>query len=264
MIPRNYTRSSCAEKHDKLGWVAGFSFTYGNTLYGVRTNQESMVEVLRQALPIEIENFTDDQDVASLFSVKVGGQKEKRGQRDFHLVYQDWNRVARTHDLEEALQTFKMLALDGVHGENPKIQIIYPAALVELDGKNTVLMGDGYLEVADRLAQSHRLQSREFVRFDVEGLVAPCPLTSESQNHQSLRELKPVDSVLRLSETENEKVLSPGEAVVRTLSLARGTDNPQSMMSLLGHLFKQAPIKEVPRALLGNGELLQTLARLTA
>lgn len=260
MIPRNYTRSQCAEKHDKLGWTAGFSFPCGDTVFGVRTNDESMLEVLRAALPVEITTFSDQTDVGTLYSFRRGGLKAKRGQRDFHLVYRDWNRMERTHDLEQALHSFKMLILDGVHGYNQKVQILYPGSLITLDGKDTVLMGEGYLEITDQLAQTHPVQSREFVRFDVSGQVAPCPLQGEKL--QSAPELRPVASVLRLCEGTEERMLTPGEAVVRTISLARGTDNPKTMLSLLGHLFKQVPVKDIPRASLQGPELLTNLARL--
>jgi hypothetical protein len=262
MIPRNYTRSSCAEKHDKLGWVAGFSFDIGGITAGVRTNAVSMLEPLRQALPVEIQSFNENQEVASLFSFRLGGQRAQRGQRDFHLVYRDWNRVERTEDLNKALQAFKLLVLDTMHGGQEKIQVLYPAALVQVAGKNTVLMGEGYQELADQLAQTQQVWAREFVRFDVEGLVAPCPLACEHSN--SRLELQPVDRVLRLSDSDEQRVLSPGEAVVRTFSLARGTDNPGSMLAVLGHLFKRLPVTEIPRAGLGGPQLLEKLARFCA
>ncbi|MBS2034826.1 hypothetical protein JST97_07555 [bacterium] len=256
MIPRNHSRSSCADKHDKLGWVAGFSFPVGDTIVGVRTNVQSMLETLRQSLPIEIQTFADAEEVGSLFSFRLGGQRPQKGQRDFHVVYRDWTRIERTHDLEKALQSFKMLALDSIHGNNPRIQLIYPGALVQLDGKNTVLLGEGYREVAEQLAQTQTVLSKEFVRFDVQGLVAPCPLQSEAGVPL---ELQPLDRVLRLSESEHSRVLTPGEAVVRTFSLARGTDNPGSLLSMLGHLFKKVMVKEVPRAELTGPQQIDRL-----
>src|SRR5437773_6676944 len=93
------------EKIDRLGWAAGMSFASYGLALGVRTNDPLLVGRLAAHLPYGWRP-SDAREVDTLFSFWSGGAGERPGVRRYHLVYSDAERVARTVDLDEAIEVF--------------------------------------------------------------------------------------------------------------------------------------------------------------
>ena len=240
MVPRNRSRSSCAEKHDKLGWTCGFSFEVGAETFGVRTNSAELLEQLREELPVGSFTWCDQQDVSTLISFKLGGESTRPGTKHYHLVYRDWTRVERTLELPLAMYAFKRTALENILSvEEPRVQILSPGFCWQQGNDGVAVLGSGYAEMGSRLRQTGNVTSLEFLRFDVGGQVGPCPLRSEGSTNRELLSLR---KVFLLTNEQSDRVLSTGEAVVRMFPEARGVDNPKLLMSMLGGILKNVKV----------------------
>ena len=105
-IPIINQRTSCAEKNDKLGWKDGFAVRLEGRSLGVRTNNPELLPRLRDFMPPEAESF-EERQVDALLSFFEAAPSTRRGSRNYHLVYDAWNRVSRTLDFEEAMAGFE-------------------------------------------------------------------------------------------------------------------------------------------------------------
>jgi hypothetical protein len=95
------------EKIDRLGWTAGISFSAYGTRFGIRVNDPAVLSQVQARLPFGWEP-APSAEVDFLYSLWVGGQSKRRGTRHFHLVYSNAGRVARTLDLDNALERLEM------------------------------------------------------------------------------------------------------------------------------------------------------------
>jgi hypothetical protein len=93
------------QKIDRLGWADGGCFrSYGWTI-GVRSNDSAILDRLKERLPPGWEP-TEGPVVQHLYSFRVGGET-KPGVRAYSLVYAGLGRIARTMDVDEALDVFE-------------------------------------------------------------------------------------------------------------------------------------------------------------
>jgi hypothetical protein len=90
------------QKLDRLGWAAGLSVSAYGVRLGVRTNDPSVLARVWPLLPPGARH-SRHRRVDRLFSVTVGRTEPRRNVRQFHLVYSDARRLARTLELGEAL-----------------------------------------------------------------------------------------------------------------------------------------------------------------
>jgi hypothetical protein len=129
MIPIEKQRTKCADKNDRLGWTCGFVIRIGEGTVGVRTNDPAMLETLRGLLP-QAGEPCPDQEVDVLLSFLVGGYNKasRKGQKHYHLVYESFQRRARTLELQDALDTFRdvahsLLSFDRIYFRSVTAQI---------------------------------------------------------------------------------------------------------------------------------------------
>jgi len=104
-IPINRQRTPCADKNDRLGWKDGFSLELEGISFGVRSNDVEMLPQLRSYFPAHARS-SDRREVEVLLSLIKGGATARKGVLNYHLVYDAWDRLVRTHDLEVALKVF--------------------------------------------------------------------------------------------------------------------------------------------------------------
>lgn len=191
-VPRNLQRTTCAEKHDRLGWTSGSAFLWRNLRIGLRTNEPSLLSRLESYLPGGSVR-TEETGVDILVSLRVGQVAKRRGQTNYHLVYHAWDRVVRTLDLEEAVVGFREL----LH-ERCALQCSEPL-FVRGSLARTEL---GTVALHGRVAE----QAAEFVG-DLPGYIS----ASESESFRA---------VLLASQAFAEPAeLTAGQAVVRALNL---------------------------------------------
>ena len=105
-FPINLQRTPCADKNDRLGWKAGFSLDLEGVSFGVRSNEPDFLPELRAFFPPQSQPV-ERREVQVLLSFLKGGQTSRKGVVNYHLVYDGWNRTARTHDLREAMELFR-------------------------------------------------------------------------------------------------------------------------------------------------------------
>ncbi len=155
-IPISARRTTCAGKNDKLGWVDGFSTTIDGVTVGVRCNDAALLTRLRGLLPAWHQP-SSERAVDVLLSFLVGRQSQHAGVRHYHLVYLHWNRVARTMELDEALQAFQDTVLPEV-AARAREPLYLQGNVVQIDGKPLLVVGDpGATEpVVEALAQQGR------------------------------------------------------------------------------------------------------------
>ena len=105
-VPINRQRTPCATKNDKLGWKDGFSLKLEGISFGVRSNSPQLLSRLKALFPA---HATDDdtKEVEILLSFMEGGETGRKGTLNYHLVYDAWNRVARTLEFDEAIAAFE-------------------------------------------------------------------------------------------------------------------------------------------------------------
>jgi hypothetical protein len=89
-------------KLDRLGWAAGLSLTaYGRSI-GIRFNEPNVGRRIVDCLPPAWQ-AADSPVVECLYSLIVGGNQSRPQVRSFHLLYAGANRLARSLELEDAL-----------------------------------------------------------------------------------------------------------------------------------------------------------------
>src|SRR5262245_39318390 len=94
------------EKIDRLGWAAGLSiYTYGLRV-GVRVNRPEVLPRLEERLSPGWEPGCSP-FVDYLFSLKVGGARGGGRVREYTLLYGGLTKLARTMDLDEALDVLE-------------------------------------------------------------------------------------------------------------------------------------------------------------
>ncbi len=96
------------EKLNRLGWVAGFSFTAYGVRFGIRVNNAAVLDRLFEHLPFGWKPSASPV-VERLYSLIVGGSSAGSHSRRFHLLYGNLERLARTFELAEV---FDRLAAD--------------------------------------------------------------------------------------------------------------------------------------------------------
>jgi hypothetical protein len=87
------------EKIDRLGWAVGAAFTAFGIRVGVRTNQADVWDRIVERFPIGWKPTA--LTVEKMYSLRVGAAQGTI--RQFHLLYGNIDRLARTMDLEAAL-----------------------------------------------------------------------------------------------------------------------------------------------------------------
>jgi len=91
---------------DRLGWAEGITFTTYGVRAGVRLSRSGALEAVRGRLPPDAKPARGSR-VARLYSLVLGGAGPQPHVRLFHVLYADAARVARTLELEHALDALE-------------------------------------------------------------------------------------------------------------------------------------------------------------
>src|ERR1700690_3235655 len=94
------------QKVDRLSWAAGISMYVHGLRIGIRVSTPDVLDQLSERLPHGWEPGCSP-IVDHLYSLKVGGPGARPGLRNFNLLFGGLTKLARTLDLEEALDTLE-------------------------------------------------------------------------------------------------------------------------------------------------------------
>lgn len=252
IIPQNRTRTACAEKHDKLGWAAGFSLQLGEQTLGIRCNDAEFIERLRGYLPAWLPDIEPQQAVDHLVSFRLGGAGKRKGTRHFHLVYDGWTKMGRTENLEEALACFSETVLNlALDLGRDRVTLLLPArCLKDADGGATLMFWpEARGEQRAQAAADGQLLSSSFVGLDPLGTVLPCPLRRELPAGAGPTEFPHELRLNHFLVAQSTPGLSRGQAVLFALGRLSAYRQVPLTMSLLAQSLKQASIGLAPEPL---------------
>lgn len=163
---------------DRLGWAAGLSFLSQGLRVGIRVSDATILGRLPQVLPPGARP-SKSPFVQSLFSVIVGGAGPRRGVRRFHVVYSGGSRIARTHDLEAALEILAAGVETYVSIRAPR-RVFVHAGVVGVGSRAILIPGrshSGKSWLVRALVQAGaEYYSDDFAVLDARGRVHPYPL----------------------------------------------------------------------------------------
>jgi hypothetical protein len=94
------------EKLDRLGWAAGIAFTAFGLRIGVRVSAAELLPTLLSRLPVGWRPVASG-SVERLYSIIGGGPGPRASMRRLHLLFGNAQRLARTAELDEALDAFE-------------------------------------------------------------------------------------------------------------------------------------------------------------
>jgi hypothetical protein len=162
-------------KVDRLGWAAGFAFeSYGRRV-GVRANRAEELERVKAHLPPGWKP-SESAPVERLYSLVFGGGEGRRGVRRFHLLYEDSERVERTHDAEVMLGAFGS-RLRLFVAEWARRRVFVHAGVVGWRGRAVLVPGRSLAGkttlVAELVLAGATYYSDEFAVLDERGRVHP-------------------------------------------------------------------------------------------
>jgi hypothetical protein len=163
------------EKIDRLGWTAGLAFDSFGFRMGVRVNDAAVLERIERSLPPGW-RVAPDTAVDRLYSVRVAPPELRRGLRHFHLVYAGSGRVARTHDLDDALRALSA-DIDAALAQWGPGYVFIHAGVVGWKGRAILLPGRSFSGkttlVADLVRVGATYYSDDYAVLDAAGRVLP-------------------------------------------------------------------------------------------
>lgn len=262
------------QKIDRLGWAAGFSgYAYGLCV-GVRVNRADVLDRVKECLPVGWEPCNEPH-VDYLVSFQVGGPSANPKVRKYHLVYGGLERLARTLDMDEALDELER----GLHlhlADHARNRVFVHAGVVGWRGRAILIVGQSMSGkstlVRELLQAGASYYSDEFAVLDLEGRVHPFPRRLSLRREEGLPALRcnaetfgsrngeeplPVGTVIfakyRKGVTWQPKPMSPGHAVLELMkSTFCAVHTPEKALNALEQVVPQA------RALKGfRGEAAQ-------
>ena len=161
------------QKIDRLGWAAGVSVVTYGLRAGVRVSDPAVLDRVKERLPPDWEPACSP-FVDYLYSLKVGGTDARRNVRNYHLLYFGLQRIARTMDLNEALETLEghLQIQVAVNAYN---RVMIHAGVVGWRGRALVIPGYSRAGKSTLVAELLRLgatyYSDEYAVLDGRGLV---------------------------------------------------------------------------------------------
>jgi len=247
---------------------------------GVRTNQLEALAALEPFLP-RLRTPLRSPVVSLLYSLRVGGEGPRPGLRNYHLVYGLSQRVARTHDLRQAMEALGTDLQAFIALRAPR-RVFVHAGVVGWRGQAILLPGRSYTGKSTLVVALVRAgatyYSDEYAVLDEQGRVHPYPLPinmrsgavapsqkipPEALGARTGRKPLPVGLVLS-TEFHPEarwrpRALSPAAAVHALLSNTVPAQlRPASVLPVLGQVARQARVLKGnrPEADLVAGALL--------
>lgn len=165
------------QKIDRLGWAGGISFYAYGLRIGVRVNKPEVVDKLTERLPPGWEPGCSPA-VDHLYSLKVGGSEPGARVRNYTLLYGGLKQLARTMNLDEALEALES-DLHFYVAEWARNRVFVHAGVVAWQGKAIVVPGRSMTGkstlVAALLKAGATYYSDEYAVLDGHGQVHPFP-----------------------------------------------------------------------------------------
>lgn len=245
------------EKIDRLGWAAGFAFSAYGVRAGVRVSDAALVPSLFDLLPPGWK-ISRAASVERLYSLVAGGAYARAGGRRYSLLYGDAERLARTHDLTEALDALES-DLKLYVAEGARRRVFVHAGVVGWRGAAILLPGRSFAGKTTLVAALVRAgadyYSDEYAVLDGRGLVHPYtrPLSLRREGEPGARErvrasalggregARPLEvGLLVFSRYEpgarwRPRALSPGRGVLELLShTVSARRRPERALAALG------------------------------
>ena len=269
------------EKLDRLGWAAGFTFTSYGVRIGVRTNQPEILERLAELLPPGCKPSASA-TVERVYSLTVGGAGARPNLRRFNLLYGNFDRLARTMNLDEALNKFES-DLQLYVAERARRRVFIHGGVVGWRGQAIIIPGRSFSGkttlVAELVRAGATYYSDEYAVLDARGRVHPFPKPLGMRHDASARQTRsaaeslggrtgieplPVGMVL-ISEYKagarwRPRQLSAGHGVLALLDNAvAARHRPESVLTALRQVVARAPVVKSKRGEAGElaGLLLQ-------
>jgi len=237
-LPINKQRTPCAEKNDKLGWTHGCSLHFQGFTIGIRTNREGTLERLKGLLPPALK-IVETREVDVLLSFLCAKDSQRRGVQHYNLVYDGWNRIARTRDVDEALKVFSAASRAQL-ATFAQDSIFVVGEVVGLKGRAVILLdekGDKSLSLADALClQGADRYSNGLVQIDLAGCVRGFEMREDETLEPALI-LQPGKE----GRTWRPVVLTQAEAVMAMFGRAPGAAfHPKRTLEALSKLARQS------------------------
>ena len=245
----------CWERLDQLDWNAGLVFDAYGVRLGVRVSDASVLERIAALLPPGW-SALDSPLVEGLYSLKVAQPSPNTNVRRYHLLYQGIGRIARTQDLNEALEILESDLHTQVAAQ-AKTRLFVHAGVVAVHGQAVLIPGRSFSGKTSLVAALVRAgatyYSDEYAVLDTEGRVYPYarPLalrntqgqpsglvTAESLGGLVGTEPLPVGIIVgaeyKAGSQWRPRVLSPAEAMLLLLdNTVQVRSQPQATMETL-------------------------------
>lgn len=176
LSPKTYAaRTSCMAKLDRLDWPAGMAITSYGVRVGLRASDPQLLPKLRERLPPGWRPAVSPV-VDRMFSLISGGAGANDRVRRYHLAYEDFGRIARTFDLDEAVDALQ----SGLHrhvAEYAHQRIFVHAGVVGWRGTAILIPGRSMSGkttlVAELVRSGATYYSDEYAVLDSRGYVHP-------------------------------------------------------------------------------------------
>ena len=170
---RSYTR--CMGNLEKLYWIDAFAVTGYGVRVGVRVNDAALIERLRSRLPPGAK-ISPMGTVDRMLSVIQAPPSERRGVKNYHLVYSDHVVVGRSHRLDAVLDNYDT-HLRMAMAELSRRKLFVHAGVVAWKGRaillpGRTLAGKTHL-VAELVKAGAAYFSDEYAVLDGDGWVHP-------------------------------------------------------------------------------------------
>lgn len=245
----------CWERLEQIEWTVGLAFVSHGARIGIRANDAAVLERIAGLLPPGWQPATSPV-VDGLYSLKVAAASPRPDVRRYHMLYQGIGRLARTHNLEEALAALQSDLHTQVAAQ-ARERLFVHAGVVGWNGKAVVIPGrtfSGKSSLVAALVQSGATYfSDEYAVFDAAGQVHPYakPLSLRDEEGQP-RGTYPVEALGWWAATEplpvgmivsaryeagarwRPRPLSPGRAMLTLLdNTVQVRKQPQTAMQTL-------------------------------
>jgi hypothetical protein len=240
-LPRLSRSQECVpgmQKLERLGWADGMAFVCHGARIGIRVNDPAILERFRARLPPGWK-AARSLVVHDLYSLFTGGTGRRAHVRRYNRLYLQSARLARTMDLDEALDRLECSLHHSVAVRTPKKLFVH-AGVVGWRGRAIVIPGrsmTGKTTLVHALVRAGATYySDEYAVFDARGRVHPYPKPlSLREGSDPLQRHVPVESLggrrgvgplpvglvvmatYQAGARWRPRVLSPGQAVLALL-----------------------------------------------
>ena len=209
-----------------LGCVVCTSMTAYGLRVGLRASDPAGLDLLLERLPRVCKPSTVD-TVDRLYSF-VLGDRRGRGERRYHVLYEDGKRIARTTDLGIVLLAFQD-KVEVFLAERARARVFVHAAVVGSNGRAVVLPGRSQTGkttlVAELVRRGALYLSDEFAVFDAQGRVHPFPRPLGIRERGKLRPTE----VEALGGKQGKRALPVGLVVVSPYDEGRRAWRPRTL-----------------------------------